>query len=331
MRILKDSSVMVGLLSFGLFGMSCSSETDTTTEGLQCGDGTVEQDGYCVPIVDASVDTSSGGTAGMSGTGGSAGGAGGAAGGTGGNPPDDAGDAQETSLDAGEDSAETVSCTGTCGSPGCGTCPTIPVVSAQMPNGDAYGIDAYETSVAEYQVFLDANVPKQTDEACEWNETYEPNPLVFDFPNPDMPVHAVDWCDARAYCEWAGKRLCKGSSSYLEDATKSEWYNACTLGGIQEYPYGDTYDSELCPSVSTPYSPGSRDTCEGGYPDLFDMAANMSEWTDECQKNQPGYATMCTRRGASYGGSTTWFSCLGSKDNRQVERANAGIRCCVDQ
>ncbi|MFW5741224.1 MAG: formylglycine-generating enzyme family protein [Myxococcota bacterium] len=320
---------LIGLCGFGV---SCLSETNAPVEGLQCGEGTVAADGYCVPI-DASVDNGTGGAAGVGGTGGIAGeGGGGTAGGTGGSLPEDAGDAQETSVDAAEDAPEAaVSCTGTCGTPGCGACPTIPVVSAQMPNGDAYGIDAYETTVAEYQVFLDAKVPKQTDEACEWNETYEPNPLVFEFPSPDMPIHAVDWCDARAYCEWAGKRLCKGSESHLEDPEKSEWYNACTLGGIQDYPYGDSYDPEPCPPFSAPYSPGSLDTCEGGYPGLFDMAGNLSEWTDECQQDQPGYATMCARRGAGYGGSTTWFGCRGSVESRQVERANAGIRCCVDQ
>lgn len=336
MGILAKSSSVWVLLGLGFCGASCSSETDASGSGgsgggLQCGEGTVAQGGYCVPM-DASADGGGGGSAGAAGTGGVGGAAGG---GTGGIAPDAGDDGQDGSADAAEDAPEdapaTVPCMGKCGYPGCGACPTIPVVIAQMPDGKAYGIDAYETTVAEYQVFLNDKIPLQTDEACEWNDTYEPNPSYFEFPYPDMPIHSVDWCDARAYCEWARKRLCKGSVSHMENAEKSEWYNACSLGGTQTYPYGDAYDPGPCPPLLTPYAPGSLDTCEGGYPSLFDMAGNMSEWTDACQQNQPGYATMCMRRGAGYGGSSTWFGCLASIDNRQAALRSAGIRCCQDQ
>ena len=335
MRILEKSSWMLVLFGLGFCGASCSSETDASggAGGLQCGEGTVAEGGYCVPM-DASVDSASGGSAGAGGTGGVAGAGGG---GTGGSPPDAGVDAQDASVEAAEDAPETtVPCMGKCGDPGCGACPTIPVVSAQMPdpgNGaiDAYGIDAFETTVAEYQVFLVANVPKQTDEACEWNNTYEPNPVVFDFPYPDMPIHGVDWCDARAYCEWAGKRLCKGSFSSVEDAQKSEWYNACTLGGTMTYPYGDSFDPDRCPWLQAPYSPGAVQTCEGAYAGLFDMVGNVAEWTDACMKNQPPGITRCVVRGPGYGTSnTSWIACSGGSGVLHETFRAVGIRCCED-
>lgn len=243
---------------------------------------------------------------------------------------DDAGSDADAAQDGNDAAPDAPVCMGQCGDPGCGTCPTIPMIAAQMPDGKAYLIDALETTVAEYQVFLDANVAKQDDEACEWNETYEPDPVVYTYPQPDMPIHAVDWCDARAYCEWADKRLCKDSYDWLEDATKSEWYNACTLGGTQEYPYGDTYDPAACPPVQEPYTPGTVDSCQGAYPGLYDMANNVGEWTDGCNTGQPGYLTSCVSRGTPFGASTGEWACLGGNIPRQSYYHVVGIRCCKD-
>ena len=67
---------------------------------------------------------------------------------------------------------------------------------------DAFYMDAYEVTNALYKKFLDAT-------------GHEP-PRYWADPRanaPDQPVVGVTWDDARAYCEWAGKRL----------PTEAEW------------------------------------------------------------------------------------------------------------
>lgn len=238
----------------------------------------------------------------------------------------DAGEDQEAGLDAAEDAPEEAAtiCTGVCGDPGCGACPTMPMISAQLPNGKGYLIDSLETTVGEYQVFLDANVPVEQDEACEQNDTYEPWAIVYDYPEPDMPIHAIDWCNARAYCAWAGKRLCKAKLNNASDPTGSEWMNACTLGGTQKYPYGDTYDSTRCPGGDTPHAPGSVPTCEGAYPGLFDMVGNTSTWLDACT------TATCSLGGIFFSSNSPAMGCVALSLDRMGASSAAGIRCCKD-
>ena len=70
-------------------------------------------------------------------------------------------------------------------------------------------IDATEVTVAQYAEFLTAkagDVSGQPQDVCGWNSTYEPAALP---DPPNFPASNIDWCDARAYCEWAGKHLCR--------------------------------------------------------------------------------------------------------------------------
>ena len=55
----------------------------------------------------------------------------------------------------------------------------------------------------------------------------------------DLPVSSVSWCQARAYCSWAGKRM----------PTEYEWERAATgLGVRRRYAWGDDEPAQ-CPEI----------------------------------------------------------------------------------
>jgi formylglycine-generating enzyme required for sulfatase activity len=152
----------------------------------------------------------------------------------------------------------------------------------------------------------------------------------------------VGWCDARAYCEWAGKRLCGqvgGGAVDLADAAdaaKDEWFNACSFQGTKAYPYGNTYEPETCNgydfgSLTSYYFPSNiMPACEGGFPGLFQMSGNVAEWTDACNGSS-GEDDLCLARGADGTSGGSFMGC-GNTDGL-IERGNAargaGIRCCA--
>ena len=86
----------------------------------------------------------------------------------------------------------------------------------------------------------------------------------------------MDWCDAFAYCQGVGKRLCGkiggGSADYStgwDDATQDQWHNACDSGGADDYPYGSTYQPQTCnghdhSSAAVPV--GSMSGCQSSVP-----------------------------------------------------------------
>jgi len=316
-------TLVIAVIMTALCCGSCSSsETSTGNErgGVSCGAGTELDGGKCYPIADSSAGgTGGGGTGGTAGTAGEAGAAG--TGGSGGTVVTDSG--QDVPGDVGTDVTKP-ECDGECGTPNCGTCPTIAVVVAEDPTGHKYAIDSLETTVGEYQYFLSQNVAKQTDDDCDWNDTYEPGPLAY--PGANMPIHMVDWCDAKAYCEWAGKRLCKGTSSNPPEPAKSEWFNACSLGGTLAYPYGNTYDETACSPDEAPPPVGSSLMCEGGYPGLFDMIGSLREWTDERPSDSDRYVygspyadefSDCSSRSSVFKAAQTHYG-----------DSHIGIRCC---
>ncbi len=179
------------------------------------------------------------------------------------------------------------------------------LVAVNAPDGTAYCIDATEVTAGQYQEFLDADPAVDAPDRCSENATLEPDAEVqCDGANdpaarPDFPVTCVDWCDAWSYCAWAGKHLCArvgggplGDEIDLDNASISEWFNACTSMGENEYTYGDDYEVATCNAgpdtfdhCDPPAEVGSFADCHGTEPPfdrLFDMSGNVSEWIDAC-------------------------------------------------
>ncbi|CAN5910055.1 hypothetical protein BH11MYX4_BH11MYX4_00370 [soil metagenome] len=195
--------------------------------------------------------------------------------------------------------------------------------------GLLFCIDATEVRNDEYAKFVtitdggkidsgfDAGVPS----SCAFNTTYARVGAKASDP-ADHPAAGMDWCDAYAYCHWAGKRLC--GKQVANDASTGEWYAACTKGGVQPVPYGAAYDASACnDNTGSPSAVGSRSSCQGSATGIFDMNGNLSELVDNCT------ATGCTTMGGYFG----WPGSVCATDfeyPRPQTDPTIGFRCCAD-
>ena len=153
-------------------------------------------------------------------------------------------------------------------------------------------IDETEVTVKQYGEFTsskDGSVAGQPT-VCAWNKDY----TAATGGQPDIPVAGIDWCDARAYCEWAGKRLCgkhqagifigSVAQTELTDFTTHEWLVACSNLGQLNYPYGVIQQPTTCNTgendAGRTLAVKSKAGCQGGFPGVFDMVGNLWEWYD---------------------------------------------------
>lgn len=231
-------------------------------------------------------------------------------------------------------------------------CPTgLPgprLVQIQGPTGK-YCIDATEVTQAQYQAFVDVHQGQSPIQApeCEWNKELVPRvdetggempfgscpPGYYDPANlGGRSVVCVDWCDAAAFCAWAGKRLC-GALSGREPTrevrrafAETEWRYACTNGGTTAYPYGSDYIPKRCnyrPVTSAGSSSSENSACVGTkapFSEIRNLAGSVEEWTALCEGG------VCSIEGFSSGQG----ACSGGITPNGIVSATIGFRCCAD-
>ena len=148
--------------------------------------------------------------------------------------------------------------------------PSTPIHTVSL---DAFYMDVYEVTNAQYKKFVDINPEWQKERIPEkyHDGDYLKNWNGNDYPadKGDHPVVFVSWYAAMAYAKWAGKRL----------PTEAEWEKAAR-GGLagKIYPWGNS----ITP-LDANYDEKVGDTTTVGYflPNdygLYDMIGNVSEW-----------------------------------------------------
>ncbi len=137
----------------------------------------------------------------------------------------------------------------------------------------SFYIDKYEVTREQYAKFIEATnrLPPST-----WvNGRYPPD-------EAQLPVVGVNWIEANAYAQWAGKRL----------PTEAEWEFAARGTDGRLYPWGDEWRPDIVNAGKT-----VRKFVEvGSHPEnaspsgAYDMAGNAWEWTASTLAAYPGGA-----------------------------------------
>jgi formylglycine-generating enzyme required for sulfatase activity len=228
-----------------------------------------------------------------------------------------------------------------------------PMREVPLPGGGTMCIDKTEVTVGAYQEFLaspDKPALPMSDPAyarCAMKQGHDASCSKDPCQGADceLPQTCIDQCDAKAFCAWAGKRLCGAIGSAplaiadVNDPEKNQWMNACGSGG-RTWPYGPSYDGQACntsdhepeacggPAVTSSY-PGCQAPA-GPYDQVFDLSGNVSEWVDASQEGAMWPDLRCVIMGGSYvhywgdvgcAGATLEWPC-------DAHHPEFGFRCC---
>jgi sulfatase modifying factor 1 len=250
------------------------------------------------------------------------------------------GDDAEAFVDAGTDSAIDASV-------------PIPRDDAGCPTGRGpamlhlFGslcVDETEVSSKQYKPFVadfDAGRAPAQSPDCASNVSVtplDPSTLMTPSLDTDDPVDRIDHCDARLYCEWAGKHICgrrDGTSAVItaadaNNATIGEWYAACSQNGAttsvpasanlaQNSIPGRDADGQVTVGADPPGGP----TYAGRI--LRHIVGNVAEWADGCDGSG-----NCIARGASVKTPSSPTDCTTrTTPLRMDRRADLGFRCCA--
>lgn len=223
----------------------------------------------------------------------------------------------------------------------------------RLPEG--FCMDTTEVKRGEYNEWVET-APSTSGQSASCSENDDFASTCGDDRFPDNPAVCVDWCDAKAFCEAAGKRLCGqigtgegyAFDSY-DDPAVSEWHAACTSGGQYEYTHGN---EPVLVEETGDANPGCRDADTGHYstygfsdvgsfsechsPDadyaaVYDLSGHAAEWDNSCDGDDPD--APCRIRGGSFEHHGRGLRCAmarGLRWPRSRRAVSVGFRCCAD-
>ncbi|HEX5731959.1 MAG TPA: SUMF1/EgtB/PvdO family nonheme iron enzyme [Blastocatellia bacterium] len=188
---------------------------------------------------------------------------------------------------------------------------------------DPFFIDIFEVSCEEYKRFIDETGHRPPP---RWSQGNYPAGWA------RRPVTGIDWDDANAYAQWAGKRL----------PTEQEWEFAARGTDGRLYPWGNEWKAKAANADSSSHK--HADTV-GQHPagpspfGAYDMAGNVWEWTASDLGAYPGgtlpaqaQLEMKVVRGGSWVESRNAATATSRKGlpPREGDYSNVGFRCVTD-
>jgi len=240
----------------------------------------------------------------------------------------DAGDASDSIADTNDTALPTEGC------------PVLPGPPMQRIQGTSpFCIDVHEVSNEDYAAFL-ADAKKPTLESfCDHDG--DRGTAVADPTLAQRPATSLGWCDAYAYCKWAGKRLCgrmgggHGDPSTFASPTTHQWSLVCRNGDPgQPYPWGPAYVEGMCTTTGPIVDVNTSWACHGTRDDtanVYDLVGNAAEWEDACDDygSKPASDRRCRARGGSVSASA---GCDFDQTLSMTETSEfVGFRCCIDR
>lgn len=199
-------------------------------------------------------------------------------------------------------------------------------------------IDKFELTNSRYLEFVKATnhrVPQNPKNATRnlWEGETITESLA------DRPVVNVDWADAQAYCQWAGKRL----------PTEAEWEKAAKGTADRRFPWGNVEPTNKHLNFNQQWIGEKTLMPVGSYElgkspfGVYDMAGNVWEWVNDWYdakyyekspaKNPTGPETGTKRvlRGSGWQNETPTVRIFTRVDSDPTMRnESTGFRCAMD-